>query len=95
MPVIQDVIDELTGALNSIFSKLDVFWGFWHIAMESDDIKKTAFSSMSGHYEWNSPFWIKISSTYIPKNNPETSWKTFIQGLHRLFRRHYHFFKNH
>jgi hypothetical protein len=56
--------------------------------MESDDIKKTAFSTMSGHYEWSSPFWIKISSTYVQKNNSEISWKTFIQGLHQLFRRH-------
>jgi hypothetical protein len=50
MPHIQDVIDRLHGA--KYFAKLDVAWGYWHVAMYEDDIPKTAFVTQNGHYEW-------------------------------------------
>jgi transposase InsO family protein len=50
MPHIQDVIDRLYGA--KYFAKLDVAWGYWHVAMHEEDIHKTAFVTQNGHYEW-------------------------------------------
>lgn len=50
LPLVQDVMDRLRN--KRIFSVLDIAWGFWQIPMAPEDIAKTAFSTIDGHYEW-------------------------------------------
>ena len=58
MPLIQDIEDRM---LNStIFSTFDIASGFHHIPIEESDKYKTAFSTMTEHFEWNvMPFGLK------------------------------------
>ena len=50
IPIVQDVIDKLSTA--NIFSKLDMAWGYWQVAMNPESIEKTAFITPDGHFEW-------------------------------------------
>lgn len=58
IPLIDDILDKLGKA--NYFTTLDLTKGFHQIEVDPADQEKTAFSTLSGHYEWlRMPFGLK------------------------------------
>ena len=50
IPRIDYLLDKVKGA--KFFTSLDVKSGYWHVPMAEEDMEKTAFSTMDGHFEF-------------------------------------------
>jgi len=50
LPRIDDLLDVLHG--KKVFSSLDLQAGYWQIALRPEDMKKTAFNTHFGHFEY-------------------------------------------
>ena len=50
LPLIKDLVDRVARA--SIYTILDLAWGFWSVPLDEDSIEKTAFVTPFGQFEW-------------------------------------------
>ena len=58
IPHKSSLVNRIAGA--EIFSKFDLKYGFWQVAIKEEDKFKTTFNIPAGHYEWNvNPFELK------------------------------------
>jgi hypothetical protein len=76
MPRIDDVIDSVNGA--RFFSSCDATWGFWQLRLHPSDVKKTAFRTPSGLYQWKVlPFGLSNSPAVFQRTMASFFQKTF------------------
>ena len=50
LPHIGDLLNRIVS--KTVFSTLDLAWGYWQIPMHPDSVEKTAFVTEEGQYEW-------------------------------------------
>ncbi len=51
LPVLSELLQSI-GKHNTVFTSLDLLSGFWQIPMDDKSREMTAFSTLTGHYEW-------------------------------------------
>ncbi|WMV08136.1 hypothetical protein MTR67_001521 [Solanum verrucosum] len=50
LPQIDDLLDQLQGA--SVFSKIDIIFGYHQLKIKPEDVPKTMFRTLYGHYKF-------------------------------------------
>ena len=73
LPLTQELIDQLSGA--SVFSKLDLRWGYNNVRIRDGDQWKAAFRTSQGHYK---PVVMNFGLTNAPA--------TFQHMINNIFR---------
>ena len=83
IPRVKDIFAKLGKA--KFFTMLDLRSGYHHIALDDDAIKKTAFVTPLGKYEYlKSPIWPSSGTHIFPKSYEQGSkWTVLYIGLFR------------
>lgn len=77
LPRINDLIDQLKGA--SIFSKIDLFSGYYQLKVQEDDVPKIAIRTWYGYYEF---FVMPFGFTNAPSVFMDLMNQVFHEYLH-------------
>jgi len=72
LPRIDDLLQKLAGS--TVFSSLDLTWGYWHVLMHPDHKEKTAFIAEDGLYQF-------IRMQFGASNSPATFMRLIDQVL--------------
>jgi len=77
LPVLDDILPDLSGAPFKIFSKLDLRSGYLHCALDEDSSFLTCMITPFGRFRWRRlPFGLKVSSEIFQKRLAQA-----LQGL--------------
>ena len=63
LPRIDDLFYQMRGV--KVFSKIDLMSGYHQVRIQDEDIHKTAFRTMYGHYEFVATIWSHKCTSYI------------------------------
>ncbi len=75
LPVLRDMLVRL-GRGNKVFPSLDLLSSYWQLPVAPESREVTAFSTLSGHFEWTRmPFWFKGNTVHL-----STDYEQYIKG---------------